>query len=107
MIHNKGEHRKRDNRLLISSAIIILSILCLLYQANIVRLYIIAAVMREWEHFSEVFSVSLPNGPNQACFGYCAPTLPFFWGWIGTLGLISGVAILVYSWWKPRSSDRQ
>ena len=105
MVESKQNHARRDRRLLISIALLMLSTLSLSYQALILKLYVDAAVLGRWEHFSKTFSVPPPVGPNQACFDYCASKLPFFWGWIGIVCFLLGVAVLAYSWWKPRSHD--
>ncbi|WP_162814909.1 hypothetical protein [Erythrobacter aureus] len=107
MIGQAQNFAKRDRRLLISIAFLIISVASFSYQALIIKLYIDGAVTGNWDYFSKTFSAPLLYGPNQACFDYCAPELPFVWGWIGIVSVLLGVATLAYSWWKPQSPGGQ
>jgi hypothetical protein len=101
---DEQKSKKRDGRLLVALLLFVVSMVCGLIQAWILRLYIDAAVYGNWTHFSEIFSVRPPaSGPNEYCFDYCAADLPFLAGWIGLVSFLSGVVTVVHSWWKPRS----
>ncbi len=74
-------------------------------QAWIVQLYIVSAVMGQayWDHFTGYFNLEpFAAGPNEFCFDYCAPPLPFIAGWIGIAAFCAGWIVLAYAWWKPR-----
>jgi hypothetical protein len=72
-------------------------------QAWIVSAYVFAAVMGQWEQFSDFFGVEPPaSGPDQFCFDYCVADLPFFAGWVGIGSFLIGLALVVVAWWKPR-----
>ena len=83
---------KRDRRLLVALMLFLAALIASLIQAWIVNLYIVAAVMGGgyWDHFIELFGLDPIVGPNQFCFDYCAPTLPFLAGWIGIIAFLSG-----------------
>lgn len=95
---------KRDHRLLIAMLLFLVAVIAGLIQAWIVNLFIVAAVMGGgyWDHFIELFGLDPITGPNQACFGYCAPSLPFIAGWIGIAAFSAGCFLVAYAWWKPR-----
>jgi hypothetical protein len=100
---NRPKERARDIRLLIAILLFLVSIICALIQAWILRLFIDAAVLGQWAYFSETFSVQPPvSGPNEYCFDYCAADLPFLPGWIAVASFLLGLSTVVYSWWKPR-----
>lgn len=92
----------RDRRLLSAIALFTASAVLGLAQAAIVRLYIEAALLGKWEHFSETFGVKPPtNGPDVYCLDYCVADLPFIAGWMGIVSFMIGLALATYSWWKP------
>jgi len=72
-------------------------------QAWIVNLYIVAAVMgqQHWDQFTDFFGVDPVVEPNQVCFDYCAPSLPFVAGWIGIASFLVGSILVAFAWWKP------
>ncbi|RKF18229.1 hypothetical protein D6851_15595 [Altericroceibacterium spongiae] len=72
-------------------------------QAWIVNRYIVAAVMGGgyWDHFIEFFELEPITGPNQACFDFCASSLPFIAGWIAIGAFISGCILVAHAWLKP------
>jgi hypothetical protein len=60
----------RDRRLLGAIVLFTASALSGVAQAAIVRLYIEAAVLGKWEHFSSTFGIKVPpNGPDVYCLG--------------------------------------
>jgi hypothetical protein len=73
-------------------------------QAWIVSLYIFAAVMGQqyWDQFTDFFGVDPVVGPNQVCFDYCAPSLPFLAGWIGIVAFLAGWIMVAIAWWNPQ-----
>lgn len=75
-----------------------------IFQAWIVNLYIVAAVMgqQHWDHFTDFFGVDPVAGPNQVCFDYCAPSLPFVAGGIGIAAFLAGSVLVALAWWKPQ-----
>ena len=99
----KMVNNKRDIRLLMALMLFLISMIAGLVQAWILHLYLDAVISRHWEYFSKMFSVSAPaSGPNVFCFDRCVADLPFLAGWIGIASFLLGLAILIYSWWKPR-----
>jgi len=95
---------KRDRRLLIAMLLFLVAVIAGLIQAWIINLFIVAAVMGGgyWDHFIELFGLDPITGPNQACFDYCAPSLPFIAGWIGIFAFLAGCSMVAYAWWKPK-----
>ena len=94
---------RRDTRLLIALLLFLASVVSWVVQAWIVQAYIFAAVMGGWDQFAEFFSVNPPaSGPNEFCFDFCAPELPFAAGWIGLCAFLVGWILVAYAWWKPR-----
>ena len=93
----------RDRRLLIALLLFLVALLAGLIQAWIVNLYIVAAVMGQpyWDHFIDMFGLEPIAGPNQACFGYCAPSLPLAAGLIAIVAFLAGWIMVGYAWWKP------
>ena len=95
---------KRDRRLLIALLLFLVAVIAGFIQAWIVNLYLVAAVMGGggyWDHFVKLFELDPITGPNQVCFDYCAPSLPFIPGWIGIAAFSAGCCLLAYAWWKP------
>lgn len=94
----------RDRRLMIALVLFFVALIAGVIQAWIIRLYLTAAVMRgEYQdHFTDLFGLKPVVGPNQVCFDYCAPSLPFVAGWIGITAFISGVMVLAFAWWRPK-----
>lgn len=94
---------KRDPRLLIAILLFLAALIAGLVQAWIVKLYIVAAVMGQpyWDHFVDLFDVDPIVGPNQACFDFCAPSMPFIAGWIGIVAFLGGCFLVAHAWWKP------
>ena len=94
---------KRDRRLLIALMLFLAAALAGVIQAWIVNRYIVAAVMGGgyWDQFIELFDLEPITGPNQACFDYCAPSLPFFAGWIALGAFVGGCIFVAHAWWKP------
>jgi hypothetical protein len=98
---------RRDRRLLIAMLLFAGSFTAWAVQVWITALYIDASIWGDWTWFAEAFSVEAPaRGPNDYCFGRCAPNLPFVAGWIGIGAFLAGSIMLVNAWWKPRSTDR-
>ena len=94
---------RRDGRLLIAMLLFVCSLIAWAIQAWIVQVYIYSAVMGGWDQFAEFFGVEIPaSGPDEFCFDYCAPSLPFAAGWIGISTFLVGWIIVAYAWWKPR-----
>lgn len=95
----------RDRRLLIPLILLVLSFIALLIQAYIVNDYIRSSVLdSNWEMFSEKYGVEAPhNGPELYCFDYCAPKLPFWFGWSGIGLFVTALIFLTYIWWKPKT----
>lgn len=94
---------RRDRRLLLAMLSFAASLIAWATQAWITKLYIDAAVLGGWEWFAETFSVEAPpSGPEVYCFDYCAPELPFLFGWVGVAAFALGWIMLAYAWWKPR-----
>ena len=95
---------KRDRRLLVAMLLFLVAVVAGLVQAWIVHLYIVAAVMGQqyWDHFTDFFGVDPVVGPNQVCFDYCAPSLPFVAGWIGIVAFMAGWILVASAWWKPK-----
>jgi len=82
---------------------LIASVVAWAIQAWILRLYIDAAVTRNWADFSKVFGVEAPAaGPELFCLDHCAAELPFIAGWLGMALFLSGFALLFLAWFKPR-----
>jgi hypothetical protein len=101
-----GKRRSgRDRKIPIAFAFLMLCMFATLYQAFILKLYITTAVMGDWKQFSKVFSVPLPVKSDQFCFDYCAPKLPFFWGWVGIASFVSAAVIIAYCWWKSTGDE--
>ncbi|WP_427964229.1 hypothetical protein [Altererythrobacter sp.] len=94
---------KRDRRLLIALLLFLAATVAAIIQSWIVSMYIVAAVMGGgyWDQFIEFFGLEPITGPNQACFDYCAPTLPFIAGWIAIGGFVIGCILVAHAWWKP------
>lgn len=94
----------RDRRLLVALILFLIALVAGLIQAWIIRLYITAAVMggSYWDHFIDLFGLEPVVGPNQVCFDYCAPSLPFVAGWIGIVAFFAGWGVLASAWWRPR-----
>jgi len=94
----------RDRRLMIALVLFFVSLIAGFIQAWIIRLYLAAAVMggEYWDHFTDLFGLKPIVGPNQVCFDYCAPPLPFVAGWIGIAAFISGSMVLAFAWWRPK-----
>lgn len=96
---------RHDRRLLLAVLLFAGSAIAWALQVWITALYIDAAVMRNWAWFADTFSVEAPaSGPNEFCFDYCAPALPFIAGWIGLGTFVAGWIILASAWWKLRST---
>ena len=94
----------RDRRLLIPFGLFLASFAALAIQAVIVAHYIYSSVLdSNWESFIAIYGVEPPVGPNQLCFDYCAPKLPFLAGWLGIGAFLGGLISLAYVWLKPRS----
>lgn len=93
---------RRDRRLLFATCLFAASLIAGVIQAWITKLYIDAAVLGNWAWFAETFSVDAPSGPELFCFDYCAPELPFLFGWVGLTAFSIGWITLAYAWWKPR-----
>lgn len=107
MIEKRWKAR-RDHRLLIALLLLFTSMIAALVQVWILHLYLDAAITGHWDYFARMFSVQLPpSGPTEFCFGRCVPDLPFLAGWIAIVSFLLGLAILTYSWWKPRQSDAE
>lgn len=92
---------KRDRRLLVSMVLFFVALIAGVIQAWIVQSYIWFAVMGNWEQFTGFFGLNPIAGPNQICFDYCAPKLPFLAGWIGIASFLIGWILVAYAWWKP------
>lgn len=99
-------HSGRDIRLLIAILLFVVSLISGSVQAWILHLYIEAIILRDWDQFSQLFSVEAPAfGPDVFCFGRCVANLPFLPGWIGIMSFLLGLVVLFWSWWKPWSSQ--
>ena len=93
---------RRDRRLLLAMLLFAASLILGAIQAWITKLYIEAAVLGRWERFAETFNVEAPaSGPELFCFDYCAPELPFQFGWAGLAAFSAGGIMLAHAWWKP------
>jgi hypothetical protein len=97
---------RRDGRLLIALVLFVGTAGAALVQIGVLSLWFQSALHDDWTYFLEWFpSYAMPAlEPGQYCLGDCSPDLPFFAAWIaiGFFGL--GMAVLAYSWWRPRSS---
>lgn len=95
---------KRDWRLLMPIALLLISLATLAYQTIVVTNYIHSSVLDpNWETFVYLYGVEAPaNGPDQFCFDYCAPDLPFVAGWIGIGCFLSALLSLIYIWFRPK-----
>jgi hypothetical protein len=73
------------------------------WQALIISQYIYSAVLDpNWESFVHLYGVEAPaKGPERFCFDYCAPKLPFLFGWTGIGCFFAGLISLTIIWWKP------
>ena len=94
---------RRDRRLAAAIALFVLSAIAAAWQTIVINAFINTAVMGGWEHFAQTFGVEMPYGPNQVCFDYCAPDLPFLAGWVSIASFALGLALVVLAWWRPRA----
>jgi hypothetical protein len=94
---------RRDRRLAAAIVLFVLSAVGAGYQVVVVRLFMTAAVMGQWDHFVRTFSVELPYRPNAACFDYCAPDVPFMAGWLAIAGSALGLGLVAHAWWRPKA----
>ncbi|WP_308813786.1 hypothetical protein [Sphingomonas sp. GV3] len=94
---------KRDKRLLFSLICFFAAFCCFIYEAMIIDLYIKTVALGNWDYFSRTFGVAKPYGKDEVCFDFCAPSLPFTWGWIGLANFITGFSIVSLVWLKPRN----
>ncbi len=97
---------RRDKRLLIAMLLFAGSFVAWTVQVWITALYIEASIWGDWTWFAETFFVVAPaRGPDVYCFDRCAPTLPFVAGWIGIGTFLSGLIMLTFAWWKPKTGQ--
>jgi hypothetical protein len=96
---------KRDRRLLVPLALLVIAVIALGYQAIIVRNYVWSSIMdHNWESMVELYGIEAPEmGPERFCFDYCAPRMPFVAGWVGIASLVSAIVSLLFVWWSPLS----
>lgn len=93
---------KRDRRLAAALSLFVFSAVAGAWQAVITASWMRTAVMGGWESFVDTFGGELPYGPNEACFGSCAPDLPFLAGWLSIGSFLTGFVLVAWAWWKPR-----
>jgi hypothetical protein len=108
MSHLGKNMARRDGRLLLSLMLFVASGVACFAQTWILNLYIWSVDSRDWSHFLRYFpSYATKTPPEQYyhCLDKCYPDLPFFPGWIGIFSFCLGLAVLAYSWRKPKSYD--
>ncbi|TIX50327.1 hypothetical protein [Alteraurantiacibacter aquimixticola] len=90
---------KRDRRLLFAIFAFGASFLAVCVQAWITASYVFAAVMGQWDQFSELFGVA---SPPEFCFDYCAPKLPIMAGLVALALFWIGLTLITIAWWNPK-----
>jgi hypothetical protein len=106
MSHSGKNVVRRDGRLLLALMLFLAAGVACFAQAWILNLYIWSVDNRDWSFFLRFFpSYAVGTPPEQfyQCLGRCYPDLPFIPGWIGICSFFLGLAVLVYSWRKPKS----